>query len=75
MSNGGVDATAQIHTTFARSIILRGTLPPLASTELLGGAATNSLHLALADFSTFASIIRRYRVREENTIQDYRWAG
>jgi hypothetical protein len=74
MSNGGeVDATARIHTTFARSIILRETLPPLASTELLGGAATNSLHLALADFY-ICQHHPLYRVREENTIPDYRWA-
>jgi hypothetical protein len=34
--NGGVDAAARIQSTIAGAIILRNTLPPLASNDLLG---------------------------------------
>ncbi|MGQ0763743.1 MAG: hypothetical protein ACT4OT_17245 [Acidobacteriota bacterium] len=36
--NGGVDAAARFHSTIAAPIILRNTLPPLASNDLLGVA-------------------------------------
>jgi hypothetical protein len=38
MPNGGVDAAARFHSTIAVSVMMRNTLPPLASNDLLGGA-------------------------------------
>jgi hypothetical protein len=35
-SNGGVDAAARIQSSFAAPIMMRNTLPPLASNDLLG---------------------------------------
>src|SRR6266576_5256753 len=37
--NGGVDAAARFHSSIAGPIMLRNTLPPLASNDLLCGAA------------------------------------
>jgi len=34
--NGGVDAAARIHSSIAGLIMMRNTLPPLASNDLLG---------------------------------------
>src|SRR6266542_5622589 len=39
--NGGVDAAARIQSSIAGPIILRNTLPPLASNDLFGGSFTN----------------------------------
>ena len=36
-ANGGVDAAARIHSSIAGPVMMRNTLPPLASNDLLGG--------------------------------------
>jgi hypothetical protein len=42
-SNGGVDAAARFHSSIAGPVMMRNTLPPLASNDLLGrGALTFS---------------------------------
>jgi len=35
--NGGVDAAARFHSSIAGPIMMRNTLPPLASNDLFGG--------------------------------------
>ena len=42
--NGGVDAAARFHSTFAEPVMMRNTLPPLAS-NLLGGVGKRLLAL------------------------------
>jgi hypothetical protein len=38
MPNGGVDAAARFHSTFAAPVTMRNTLPPLASNDLFDAA-------------------------------------
>jgi hypothetical protein len=39
-TNGGVDAAARFHSTIAGPVMMRNTLPPLASNDLFGAAVT-----------------------------------
>ena len=36
LPNGGVDAAARIHSSIAGPVMMRNTLPPLASNDLFG---------------------------------------
>jgi hypothetical protein len=44
-ANGGVDAAARINAPFAGPVMMRNTLPPLASNDLLARAKTRPLAL------------------------------
>src|SRR5215813_10666647 len=55
MPNGGVDAAARFHSTIAGPIMMRNTLPPLASNDLLCASPANGrAHPAISHAHEFA---------------------
>src|SRR5262245_39530090 len=76
--NGRVDAAARFHSTIAEPIMMRNTLPPLASNDFFGRAlmdgspilarrASKSLD-CLYDFANLSSTTNRHRCQSSNRL-------
>jgi hypothetical protein len=58
-ANGGVDAAARIHSSIAGPVMMRNTLPPLASNDLFDGASPRNRCRARDFFARYKTRLMR----------------